>query len=192
MPCVHARMCSLSLHCFSGHRQQEGLKILKLSKVLGKMGNKAEKPDSPSALGERTSEKTSGTPSLWHQRPTAENLLDYWTKHKTGRHWALLALQLVAWFGALPAVSLCLHCAWNSAVLIRWGQVCSPLLPLSACSTGSGDSCPALSLTCQATFSLSTSVSSSLKWGLRPLWDTLMSTDEVCCGIYEPSLYFIY
>lgn len=58
-----------------------------------------------------------------------QRTLGYWTRHKTGRNQALLALWLVARSGALPAVSLCLHCTWDSAVLIRWGQGCSPLLP---------------------------------------------------------------
>lgn len=75
------------------------------------------------------SEKTSGTPLLWHQRVTAENLglLDWTQKWKNPGFAASMACGMI--WCSLPAVSLCLHCTGDSAVLIRWGQVCSPLFP---------------------------------------------------------------
>lgn len=123
--CAHARMSSLWLCCLSDHRQQEGSKILKYPKVLGKQTTKLRSQTPPAPLvRERQVE-----PHYCDIKGQQQTTLNYWTRHKTGRNQALLALWLVAWFGALPAVSLCLHCIWDSAVLLRGGQVCSPLLP---------------------------------------------------------------
>lgn len=74
------------------HRQQEGSKILNYPKVLGKQTTKL-RSQTPPVLSVRERQVE---PHYCDIKGRQQTTLDYWTRHKTGRNQALLALGLVA------------------------------------------------------------------------------------------------
>lgn len=125
--CVQGRILCDSTSSQWSHLT-ERLKTSQVPKSFGKTDNKAEEPDSTSALREGKAAEAPCNCTIKGQRQTTPGLP---FRHKTGGNQALLAARLVAWFAALPVVSRCPHYTLDLgwAVLMRQGWVSSPLLP---------------------------------------------------------------
>lgn len=114
---VSARACMCV--CVQGHgvfvapqrsHLTERLKNSQVPKSFGKTDNKAEEPDSSSALSEGKATVAPRGCTIKGQHQTTPGLP---FRHKTGGNRASLTPWLVTRFAALPAVSLCLHGTWD-------------------------------------------------------------------------------